>query len=85
MEAAIAAALAEDAAHLGAVRHFIDSLKRFRIGVSWGGVESIVISPNRGHNTAYLDAQRIPHGTVRLSIGLEGAEVLIEDVGRALG
>ena len=67
-----------------AVRHFIDSLKRFRIGVSWGGVESIVISPNRGHNTAYLDAQRIPHGTVRLSVGLEGAEVLIEDIGGAL-
>jgi len=66
------------------VRRFIDGLKRFRIGVSWGGIESIVISPNRGYNLAYLDAQRIPHGTVRLSIGLEGADALIEDIERSL-
>lgn len=67
-------------AKFSAVRKFIDSLKRFRIGVSWGGVESLVISPNRGDNLTHLDAQRIPHGLVRLSIGLEGADVLIEDI-----
>ena len=67
------------------VRKFIDGLKRFRIGVSWGGVESIVLTPNRGYNTAYLDSQGMPHGTVRLSVGLEGADVLIEDIDRALG
>ena len=66
------------------VRRFIDGLKRFRIGVSWGGVESIVLTPNRGFNLAYLDAQQIPHGTVRLSVGLEGAEALIEDISRSL-
>jgi cystathionine beta-lyase/cystathionine gamma-synthase len=66
------------------VRRFIDGLKRFRIGVSWGGVESLVISPNRGKNLSYLDSQRIPHGLVRLSIGLEGAEALIEDVAESL-
>lgn len=62
------------------VRRFIDGLERFRIGVSWGGVESIVLSPNRGYNLAYLDSQAIPHGTVRLSLGLEGADVLIDDI-----
>jgi cystathionine beta-lyase/cystathionine gamma-synthase len=66
------------------VKKFIDGLKRFRIGVSWGGVESLVISPNRGHNLSYLDAHRIPHGIVRLSIGLEGAGSLTEDLGRSL-
>jgi cystathionine beta-lyase/cystathionine gamma-synthase len=66
------------------VRDFIDGLKRFRIGISWGGVESLVISPNRGHNLAYLDANRMPHGLVRLSIGLEGADVLIEDLAQSL-
>ena len=66
------------------VRRFIDGLKRFRIGVSWGGVESIVISPNRGSNLALLDAQRIPHGLIRISIGLEGADVLMEDIAGAL-
>lgn len=66
------------------VRRFIDSLKRFRIGVSWGGVESLVISPNRGNNLHYLDSQRIPHGLIRMSIGLEGADALIDDVSAAL-
>ena len=66
------------------VRRFIDGLRRFRIGVSWGGVESLVISPTRANNGAYLDTQRMPHGLVRLSVGLEGADVLIEDVGVSL-
>lgn len=67
-----------------AMRRFIDALTRFRIGVSWGGVESLVISPNRRTNLAYLDAQRIPHTLVRLSIGLEGADALIADIGTSL-
>jgi cystathionine beta-lyase/cystathionine gamma-synthase len=66
------------------VSRFIDTLRRFRIGVSWGGVESLVISPNRGDNLDALDAQGIPHGLVRLSIGLEGADALIADLDAAL-
>jgi cystathionine beta-lyase/cystathionine gamma-synthase len=65
-------------------RQFVDSLKRFRIGVSWGGVESLAIAANRRTNLKWLDVQKIPHGLIRLSIGLEGAEVLIEDLGMAL-
>jgi cystathionine beta-lyase/cystathionine gamma-synthase len=66
------------------VRNFIDGLEHFRIGISWGGVESLVTSPNRGSNGAQLDAQRIPHGLVRLSVGLEGSDLLIEDLTSAL-
>lgn len=66
------------------VRALIDALRVFRIGVSWGGVESLVISPNRGTNATALDAQRIPHGLIRLSVGLEGADVLIADLASAL-
>ena len=66
------------------VRRFVDGLKRFRIGVSWGGVESLVITPNRESNLELLDAQRMPHGLVRLSIGLEGSDVLIEDIAASL-
>jgi cystathionine beta-lyase/cystathionine gamma-synthase len=66
------------------VRKFIDGLRRFRIGVSWGGVESLVISPNRGFNVPYLEAQRIPPATIRLSIGLEGPDALIEDIAQSL-
>jgi len=66
------------------VERFLDSLTRFRIGVSWGGVESLAISPNRGSNAEALEAQGIPPGLVRLSVGLEPAESLIADLERAL-
>ncbi len=66
------------------VARFIDGLQHFRIGVSWGGVESLVISPNRGTNRLELEKRGIPSGLVRLSIGLEGAEALIEDLASAL-
>jgi cystathionine beta-lyase/cystathionine gamma-synthase len=65
-------------------RSFVNALKRFRIGVSWGGVESLAIAANRRTNLHWLDAQNIPHGLIRLSIGLEGADALIEDIGSAL-
>lgn len=66
------------------VAGFVDHLNLFRIGVSWGGVESLALTPNRGTNVADLAGQQIPPGTVRLSIGLEGAGALIEDLDQAL-
>jgi cystathionine beta-lyase/cystathionine gamma-synthase len=74
-----------DTASFEEVRRFIDALRRFRIGVSWGGVESLVITPNRGDNAVQLEAQGIPPGLVRLSVGLEGSEALVEDLVNALG
>jgi cystathionine beta-lyase/cystathionine gamma-synthase len=67
-----------------AVRQVIDALRRFKIGVSWGGVESLVITPMGPTRRPYLDAQEIPAGLIRLSIGLEGADVLCEDLRQAL-
>lgn len=62
----------------------IDRLRRFRVGVSWGGVESLVISPQRPSDGSYLAALGLPHGLIRLSVGLEGAPLLIEDLESAL-
>ena len=67
-----------------AVRRVIDGLEVFRIAVSWGGAESLVISPNRGDNLESLERQQIPPGLIRLSVGLEGAEALIRDLDQAL-
>ncbi|MEM7354713.1 MAG: aminotransferase class I/II-fold pyridoxal phosphate-dependent enzyme [Acidobacteriota bacterium] len=67
-----------------AVRGMVDRLRLFRIGVSWGGPESLVIAPNRGDNTATLQAHGIPGGLIRLSVGLEPAERLIDDLDQAL-
>ena len=66
------------------VSEIIDRLRHIRIGVSWGGVESVILSPNHGTNGPRLDEQRIPRGLIRLSVGLEGADVLIADLERAL-
>jgi cystathionine beta-lyase/cystathionine gamma-synthase len=73
-----------DSAEFGDVSRVVDAVRRFRIGVSWGGVESLIITPNRGTNEAQLHAQRIPRGLIRVSIGLEGADVLIDDLDNAL-
>jgi cystathionine beta-lyase/cystathionine gamma-synthase len=69
---------------VASVRRVVNSLRHFRIGVSWGGVESLAIAPANGRNDARLEAQRIPRGLIRLSIGLEGADVLIDDLTQAL-
>lgn len=66
-----------------ALCRFIDALKYFRIGVSWGGVESLVISPCRHDNTDALRQAGLPAGLIRLSVGLEGAAVLIADLEQA--
>lgn len=65
------------------VRRVVNALQHFLIGVSWGGVESLVIAPANGANEARLAAQQIPRGVIRVSIGLEGAEVLLADLHQA--
>lgn len=66
------------------VRSVVNALRVFRVGVSWGGVESLVISPANGRNDEHLARQRIPRGLIRISVGLEGASVLIDDLTQAL-
>ena len=59
---------------------FVDSLELFKIGYSWGGVNSLVI--------CYSDLKRPTPETgpllVRLSIGLEDPRDLIDDLEQAL-
>ncbi len=58
---------------------FIDALKRFGIGYSWGGFESLVVpaDPRRS-----ADLWTDPDPLVRLSIGLEDPADLIADLAR---
>ena len=73
-----------DTESLEEVRRFLDRLKLFRHGVSWGGVESLVIAPLRGDNAEALARQGIPPATIRISVGLEPPERLIDDLRGAL-
>lgn len=67
------------------IAQVLDMLGVVRLGVSWGGFESLAISPNRGDNVDALKDFGIPEGLIRLSIGQEDPEDLINDLEQALG
>ena len=60
-----------------AVCRFAESLELFQIGISWGGHESLV-APIIAKETG-------DRWIVRLSVGLEGADDLIDDLDSSLG
>ena len=71
-----------------ATRRFVDTLELFALTPSLGSGESLVL-PAQIMGARDLDAEQqrltgVTSGTVRLSIGLEDLEDLIEDVSRAL-
>ena len=69
-------------------RRFIDALRIFSHLANVGDAKSLVIHPaSTTHfrmDEAALRAAGIGEGTIRLSVGLEDADDLIEDLGRAL-
>ena len=73
---------------LPAARKFCDRAKLFLLAASLGGVESLVILPIYGSHyrmsEAELQRAGVKPGTVRVSIGLEDAADLIEDLRQAL-
>jgi cystathionine beta-lyase/cystathionine gamma-synthase len=70
------------------IARFCDGLGLFKLGVSWGGHESLVVPAlvtrvqAAGPNSA-LDFG-VPERMVRLHVGLEGAEALWRDIEQAL-
>lgn len=72
----------------GAGRRFADALELFALTPSLGSGESLIVTPQiMGARELDAEQQRISGvapGTVRLSIGLEDLDDLIEDVTRAL-
>jgi len=71
-----------------AVRRFADTLELFALAASLGSTESLVVTPQlMGARELSAEQQRISaitEGTVRLSIGLEDPDDLLEDLDRAL-
>ncbi|MDA8017778.1 MAG: aminotransferase class I/II-fold pyridoxal phosphate-dependent enzyme [Thermoanaerobaculia bacterium] len=62
----------------------VDGLRKFRIGVSWGGVDSLVLAPKPFPGSETQRKQSLPPGLVRLSVGLEDVEALRSDLSQAL-
>ena len=69
-------------------RRFIERLNLFSHLANVGDAKSLVIHPasttHHRMDNAALEAAGIKEGTVRLSVGLEDAEDLLDDLGRAL-
>jgi methionine-gamma-lyase len=73
---------------LMAARRFCDRARIFLMAASLGGVESLAVLPiytsHYNMSLAELRAASVEPGTVRISVGLEDAEDLIEDLRQAL-
>lgn len=69
---------------LASIRSFVKALRWFEEGPSWGGFESLVNTPGVGVSTEYLADHHIPEGLVRISIGQENGNILLEDLDQAL-
>ena len=67
---------------------FAEALKLFALAASLGSTESLVVAPQmmRGRDLTaeQLRMSAVTEGTVRLSIGLEDIDDLVEDVTQAL-
>jgi methionine-gamma-lyase len=74
---------------LAAARRFCDRIRIFLLAASLGGVESLVTLPiftsHHEMSAEELRSAGVEPGTVRVSIGLEDPQDLIEDLGQALG
>ena len=73
---------------LPAARRFCDRVKLFLLAASLGGVESLVLLPiyssHYRMSKEELERAGVTPGTVRVSVGLEDAADLIEDLQQAL-
>jgi cystathionine beta-lyase/cystathionine gamma-synthase len=73
---------------LPAAHRFVDRVRIFVLAASLGGVESLVILPIYGSHQHMSEEELkragVQPGTVRVSVGLEDADDLIEDLQQAL-
>lgn len=67
-------------ATLDKVRQFVNSLQMFKIGVSWGGFESLVIIPCASWSDERCKEFSLSKTMVRIAVGLENVDELMEDL-----
>ncbi len=73
------------ATDLDGVERFCDGLQRFLMAVSWGGYESLALPIAGVRDWRGRESQAgVPVTLVRLSIGLEDPQLLIDDLAQAL-
>lgn len=74
--------------NLDQIKSFFNSLEIFKIGVSWGGHESLIYAPAISYlkelSQVQFEGLGISLGDMRISVGLENPEDLINDLSQAL-
>lgn len=75
-----------DFANYDELTNFMNAFKIFKLGVSWGGFESLAISPNYNNEANHQGLADVHQSKdlIRLYIGLEAPEIILEDLTRAL-
>ncbi|MDF2630737.1 MAG: cystathionine gamma-lyase [Symbiobacteriaceae bacterium] len=73
-----------DTNELDAVKRFVNGVHYFGLGVSWGGHESLLMAPLIAQSRELPPDKWQSMNLVRLHVGLEAAEDLIEDLDQAL-
>lgn len=69
---------------IGNIERFTDAIQRFLLAVSWGGHESLILPIAAFYDRKGYDNPVAPWNMVRLYIGLEDPEYLMEDLERAM-
>lgn len=64
--------------------HFIKDLDLVQEGPSWGGFESVANTPGIQADTKLREFECIPDGLIRVSVGLENCDTLLEAFDKAL-
>lgn len=62
----------------------VESLRHFKIGVSWGGFESLAFMPHMKLSNQECEQLGAGMNVIRLHCGLEGENLLIQDLSQAL-
>lgn len=72
------------ASYMEEMERFCETLKKFLIAVSWGGYESLILPRCAGVKPEAFDASDPVQRSVRIYVGLESADYLINDLRKAL-
>jgi cystathionine beta-lyase/cystathionine gamma-synthase len=63
---------------------FVSKVKRWKIAVSWGGHESLMLPMAALYNLPGRDNPHIPWNYIRFYVGLEEPDYLLEDLTAAM-
>lgn len=74
--------------NLNKIKTFFNALELFKIGVSWGGHESLIYAPAisciKEQSPEQFEKMGISLGDMRISVGLENVDDLLADLSNAL-